>query len=229
MSEDITWYLALITSEHNQQPNYMAMVAALVQPLNDVGELEQHFYQYYDLDLAEGAQLDAIGEWVGRTRYLPVPISGYFSLDAEGLGLDEAPWQRPFDPVTGLVALDDDSYRILLRSVILANHWDGTIPGAYAAYQQLFAGTGYTFAIQDFGDSSMGFVLLSKTPPDTITQGLFQEGELDLKPAGIELWHILPSQYPAGPGGTPLFGLDSATGSVAGLDLGAWALFSQPE
>lgn len=229
MSEDITWYLALITSEHNQQPNYMAMVTALVQPINDVAELEQHFFQYYDLDSAVGNQLDALGEWIGRTRFLPVPISGYFSFDIEGLGFDEAPWKRPFDPDTGLVELDDDSYRLLLRAVILANHWDGTIPGIYAAYERLFAGTGYTFAVQDYGDGSMAFVLFSNQPPDNITLGLFQAGELDFKPAGIQLWHVVPSVYPAGAGGTPIFGFDSATANVAGFDIGAWGIFSNPE
>lgn len=229
MSEDITWYLALITSEHNQKPRYMAMVSALVQPVNDVAELEQHFFFYYDIDLAVGAQLDGIGDWVGRTRFLPVPISGYFSLDIDGLGLDQAPWKRPFDPDTGLVELDDDSYRLLLRATILANHWDGTIPGAYAAYEQLFQGTGYQFAIQDYGNGEMAFVLISADPPDNITLGLFTTGELDLKPAGIMLWHVLPSVYPAGPNGTALFGLDSDTADVAGLDIAAWALFSNPE
>lgn len=230
MSEDVTAYLALITSEHNQKPKFMATAAALAQPINDVAELEQHFWAFYDLDSATGAQLDSVGMWVGRTRFLPVPISGFFSLDAEGLGLDQAPWKRFFDPDSGLVELPDDTYRLLLRAVILANHWDGSIPGAYAAYDELFWGTGYQFAIQDYGTGEMAFVLLSQNPPDLITQGLFDLGELDFKPAGIELWHVTPSIYPAfGTTGIPLFGLDSASGFVSGLDVGAWGIFSQPE
>src|SRR3954468_13226730 len=226
---DISYYLDRITSEHVTKVKFSSTVAALIQPLADTTFLMQHYYQYYDLDLALGVQLDAVGIWVGRSRFLPVPIDAYFTLDRAGFGLDEAAWKRAFDPDTGLVELPDEAYRTLLRAVIVANHWDGTIPGAYAAYDVVFYRSPFTFLIQDYGNGEMAQALIGAKPPDQITLGLFNTGELDLKPAGIRLWHILPITYPAGPGGTPLFGLDASNPTVNGLDVGAWANFFAPE
>jgi hypothetical protein len=220
---DITNYLDEVTSEHNQKPKYIEMLIALLQPFGDDTWMQTHYYLYYDIDLAIGAQLDAVGEWVGRNRFLTIPIEGYFSWDIEGLGWNQAPWKRPFDPDTGTTALPDDAYRILLKAVIEANHWDGTIPGAYVAYDKLFGGTGYSVAIQDWGNLTMGLLLLGPRPPDVITQALFTTGELDLRPAAIGITHYLPSVWPAGPGGTPAFGFDCMDSTIAGWDVGAWA------
>lgn len=225
---DITGYLGEVTSEHNEKPKYIEMLIALLQPFGDDTWLMTHFYLYYDLDLATGEQLDGVGDWVGRTRYLTVPINAYFSWDIEGLGWNQANWKRPFDPDTGIVSLPDEQYRNLLRAVILANHWDGTIPGAYAAYSQLFGNTGFSIAIQDWGDLTMGLLILGPNPPDQITTALFDTGELDLKPAGIGIGHYYPTVWPAGPGGTPVFGFDCMDSTIAGWDVGAWATTVSP-
>jgi hypothetical protein len=225
---DITNYLGLVTSEHNQKPKYIEMLIALLQPFGDTTWLETHYYLYYDIDIAVGVQLDAVGEWVGRNRYLTIPIVGYFSYDTDGLGWDEAPWWREgIDPLTGTVALADPPYRQLLYAVIEANHWDGTIPGAYKAYDKLFEGTGYSVLVQDWGDGTMGLALIGPRPPDIITAALFDQGELDLKPAAIGMWHLYPTVWPAGPGtpsnpGTPLFAFDVEDATCAGWDVGAW-------
>jgi hypothetical protein len=232
LEADITPYTDKIASQHQDKPKFVATVAATVQPLADTAWLEQNFYLYYDLDLAIGAQLDAVGIWVGRSRYLPTPIAGYFSLDVVGLGLDQSVWRRPFDPDSGTVTLPDELYRTLLRAVILANHWDGTIPGAYAAWAPIWANyPAYTFIIQDYEDGSMAYGLLGPGPPNNIMMGFLTFGEIDTKPAGVELMHFLPTVWPAGPGGTPVFGLDSSNAACAGLDIGAWANFGvfQPE
>jgi len=226
---DISDRLDLITSAHKDKPRFVATVAALLQPAVDAIWLLQHLYQYYDLDTAIGAQLDAVGIWVGRSRFLPVPIDAYFSFGIEGRGFGQAPWKRPFDPDSGLVELPDEAYRILLKAVIAANHWDGSVPGAYEAWDIVFKGTPYKILLQDYGDGSMGQALVGPSPPDQITLGLFEMGELDLKPAGIKLWHILPTQWPAGLGGTPLFGFGALNPMVSGFGFGQWTKFTRPE
>jgi len=82
MSADITDYLALITSEHNQKPNFVAVVSAFVQGFADETATISSIIGLYDLDTAVGSQLDTIGLWVGQSRDLLEPISGvYFSFD----------------------------------------------------------------------------------------------------------------------------------------------------
>lgn len=229
MAGDVNDFLSLITSEHNQRPLYVQSVSVSVQAFADLIGTLADLPGDFDLDTAIGVQEDAVGVRVGRSRYLSIPLNIYFSFDTPGLGWDEGVWKGPFDSNTGLTRLFDEPYRILLRATIAANNWDGTIPGAYAAWQQLFVNTGFTVLVQDYGNMSFAVALLSAIPPDVITAALFTTGELDLKPAGMKLWHVLPTVYPAGTGGTPLFGFDVESANVAGWDHGAWGAFSLPE
>lgn len=218
MTADITSYLNLITSEHRDKPNFIATVSAAVQPVADLIETVKAFNQYYDLDVAVGQQLDVCGEWIGRTRFLTIPLVGvYFSLDTVGVGLDEGTWLGPFDPTSGLVALPDDAYRTYLRAVIQANKWDGTIPGAYLAWDALFAGTGFDVIIQDNQDMTMDYGLIGPAP-NAVTLALFTGGYLSLKPDGVRVNFLEPS-VPS----TPFFGLDVENLDIAGLDVGSWS------
>jgi hypothetical protein len=216
---DIAPYLSLITSEHADKPNYLTFVATFLQPVADIIAQIKAIPALFDLDTAVGEQLDFIGQWVGRSRYLTTALPNvYFSFDTAGLGFDQAVWQGPFDPTTGLTALPDDSYRTLLRATIAANQWDGTIPGAYNAWNVVFSGTGTQILIQDNGDMTMLFGLVG-TVPDAVTKALLTGGYLALKPAGVRITGYYVSSAP----GTPLFGFDADTSVIGGFDVGSWA------
>jgi hypothetical protein len=219
MSDDVTPYTARITSEHAQAPKFMATVAALAQPAADLVAQLHGVTAAYDLDTAVGKQLDVVGAWVGATRHLTTPITGvYFSLDDAVLGLDAAYWLGPFDPTTGLTDLPDEPYRVLLRAAIAANHWDGSIPQAYAIWNTLFWNYGLGVIIQDNGDMTM-YQMLTGLAPDVITLALFNTGKLALKPAGVAVTFFTESVV-----STPYFGLDVAGTGMAGLDVGAWGI-----
>ena len=217
-------YLAKVTSEHNQQPNYIATITATIQPLVDVQAALEALPVEFDLDYAIGAQLDAVGVRVNRNRFVDIPFSVYFSLDTAGLGLDQGILYFPFNPTSALQTLPDEPYRTLLRAVVAANNWDGTVAGAYAAWGALFANSGFFILIQDHGDLSMDIVLAGNEP-DAVTKALFTTGELDLKPAGVTLRHLLPAAYPAAVGGGfPIFGIDADNTTIGGLDHGYLAV-----
>lgn len=75
-------YLALITSQHRQQPNFAEVVKLLTNPLAEGINLCLSLADAFDLDKASGAQLDAIGLWVGMLRKVPVPLTDvYFTWD----------------------------------------------------------------------------------------------------------------------------------------------------
>ncbi|MDD2056624.1 DUF2612 domain-containing protein [Pseudomonas putida] len=125
---DTTDYTGRITSEHSDKPKYMAMVDATVQPLVDALNVSNGLPVDFDLDSAVGVQLDQVGLWIGIGRRINTPLTGvYFSFDTEGLGFNHGVWKGPFDPDTGVIELDDETYRLLLRAKIAANHWDGTM------------------------------------------------------------------------------------------------------
>jgi hypothetical protein len=169
-------YTSLITSEHSGKPNFSAMVAAVAQCFADQINVMQSIPAAFDLDTAVGVQLDAVGLWAGITRQLKLPLNVYFSLDTANLGFDQGSWQGPFDPSAGLVSLDDATFRTLIRAKIAANSWDGTIPGAAAAYSNLFNGSGSYIFIQDNMDMTM--------------TGRCIGSNSECRPASADLWRI---------------------------------------
>lgn len=114
---DIATYLNRITSQHKTKPKFMALLAARLGPFIDLARCLEIFDEAFDLDTAAGKQLDIIGEYVGVSRILN------------------------FQPVAIPALLDDEHYRILLKSKISLNNWDGTTAGVYAIWNQVFPNT----------------------------------------------------------------------------------------
>ncbi|VFR31909.1 Putative bacteriophage protein [plant metagenome] len=213
---DLDASLRRITSAHRGKPRFMATAAALVEGLAALGERYRALPAAFDLEEAIGAQLDAVGLWVGITRHIRTPITGvYFTLDADGLGLDQGIWQGPFDPSEGITSLDDDTFRLLIRAKIGANHWDGTLEGAVPVFNLLFNGDTHVF-IQDNQDMSMD-VAVSGRVPSALFLALLTGGYLPIKPAGVRVnYYVLPS------GDGPQFGFDVENQYISGFDDGLW-------
>jgi hypothetical protein len=222
---DTTTYTALITSEYQNSPKFLGMIAAVAAAFVDNQNLIASLPTLFDIDTAVGDQLDKVGERVGRSRYLKVPLANvYFSWGTAGLGWNQGIWYEPFNPTTGMTRLPDDEYRVLLYATVAANQWDGTIPGAYAAWQTIFAPMGIRVLIQDYGDMSMAIALIGPTL-SAVTFALFTAGELDLRPAGVRLAAHLTQTVV----GAPLFGWGVQNENIAGWGVGAWGHVSYPE
>jgi hypothetical protein len=241
-------FLDLITSEHNTKPKFVLTLQSVTDPLTSIISLTTSMPVRFDLDFAVGQQLDILGEWIGQSRDVSIPLQVYFSLDTPLLGFDLGTWKGRFDSLTGLVSLPDDSYRTLLRAVIIANYWDGTKEVAYEAWSTLF-GADYRILIIDnpftndyfsFDASTLGFdsggrwydarraegnmtmsiALLSRKELDAVTRLMFENGLLDLKPEAVKLVaHITQTVV-----NFPLFGFDyEISDNILGFDVGAWA------
>lgn len=221
---DVAQWTALITSEHNQRPIYIETLTEILQPLADLIVNMAAMPADFDLDTAVGAQLDAVGVRVGVGRQISIPLVGvYFALDTADVGFDQGTWFGPFDNPDGVFVLPDDAYRALIRARIADNQWDGTISGAYAIYDAIFAETGFSILIQDLGNMHMIFAIApSSTTPDAVTLALFTGGYLSIKPAGVMIDGYMSPSVP----NTPYFGFDVQTSAIDGLDVGAWGVLS---
>ncbi|WP_186086053.1 DUF2612 domain-containing protein [Burkholderia gladioli] len=214
---DIDDYTALITSEHRRVPRFMAMAEMLGSPLVDLMNVLGGMPAQFDLDSAVGDQLDIVGEWIGLKRQVSTPLIGiYFAFDLDGLGFDQGVWKGPFDPDTGLVSLDDDTYRMTLRAKIAANHWDGT-PGAAADILDMLAPPGARVFLEDPCDMSITIGIAGKQPP-ALYLALLKNGLLSLKSEAIRVNYAVTSVD-----GAPIFGFDMNNEYVAGFDAGAWS------
>jgi hypothetical protein len=174
-------YLNLLTHPHRTKPLFVATVEALLEGVVGARDVLAGLPEAFSVDAGVGAQLDRLGEWVGRTRF----------LDRQ--------------PVVGVFELGDSNYRTLLQAVIAANNWDGTIPGAYAALSIAFAPTRQP-VIEDHGDLTMT-VGLAGPAPDAVLLALLTGGYLDLRPAGISVHRYAVG---SGPGPLFGFGAQSS-------------------
>lgn len=215
-------YTRLITSQH-RKPRFLALAAALLEPVTDAQNLLDEIGRAFDVDTAVGVQLDAVGEWVGRSRVLAGPLTGiYFAWGESGVGWGEGAWKGLYDPTTGLTTLPDDIYRRLLKAKIAANAWDGTIPGAYAVWRAAFEDTGSLIIIQDGQDMSMA-VGIAGMPLDAVTKQILLGGYIPLKPEGVRIdW------YAVTPTGGALFAWGCDSDGLAGWGRGQWPQILRP-
>jgi len=112
----------------------------------------------FDLNNAVGKQLDITGEIVGLDRLLN------------------------FQPQDGRSAyLDDDTYRLLQKAKISQNHWDGTIPGMYELWENLFPD--YGIRVKDNQNMTMTVYILGNT--DAFIRELAANGYIIPRPEGV--------------------------------------------
>lgn len=220
---DVTDYTELITSEHADKAKFMQMVTYMAQVFTDIQNTTISIPSLFDLDSAVGVQLDVIGLWVGLSRYVGAPISGiYFSFNTADVGWNQGNWKGPFDPTEGLVQLDDETYRLMLKSKIGANSWDGTLEQYQEIMQLIFAGTGsYAFGV-DYQDMSMEIVVAGDIP-SALFQALLTRGYFPMKPVTVRIRGYTISTTP----GAPVFAFNAAPGSpyVGGWNVGGWGRY----
>lgn len=215
-------YLNLITPYHAQRPRFVNMIAVLVQALVDAQTMLGQMTADFDLDTAIGVQLDILGQWIGRSRYLQLPITGvYFTFhmpgDADARdGFDQGIWLGPYDPTTGVVALPDDTYRKVLQLQAIANEWDGTLGSIQAAFNTVFPGV----AVQDRGDVAGGLmsmdVLIPGVEMNSLLLGVLSQ-DFPIKPSGVHV-NIIETTIST----QPIFGFDVDGAIIGGFDEGAW-------
>lgn len=208
-------YLNLIPSANRQKPNFVETVGINVDVSVRVQELLLSMIPKFDVDTAVGDQLDIIGEWVGISRNVQVPITGvYFTWDGSAeVGWDYGTWQPALSP-SEVTVLPDDSYRIVLKAKIAANQWDGTTEGAYAVWDILFPQ--YDIFIQDNQNMSYEMIILGGIV-DSLTLALLSSGYISLKPEGVRLNGVyVPVDD------EPAFAWDMDTEFFKGWDESSW-------
>jgi len=166
----IDTYLDNITSEHRDKPKYIAWLSSSLTIVDNVYSTLKSMDDNFDLDNAIGAQLDTLGVAIGRNRTLNFqPSNGY-------------------SPV-----LTDDYYRMVLKTKIAMNNWDGTIPAMYTIWENIF-GSDSDLSLQLQDNQDMSFNAFITGYVDQIQQDLIQNGYIVPKPEGVGVNYITRSK-----------------------------------
>ncbi len=209
-------YLNLIPSANREKPNFIATLSAFIEVFVRIQDLALSMVPIFDLETAVGDQEDIIGQWVGASRDVIIPIEGvYFTWDGDyTVGWDFGTWQ-PFLQPTAVTVLPDDAYRTVIKAKIAANKWDGTTEGAYAVWNALFPDL--TILIQDNQNMSYALALVGGIV-DSLTLALLEAGYIELRPEGVRI-----SAYFVSIDSGPVFAWDLDALLLQGWDTGSWA------
>lgn len=150
MTRALPWYLSQITGWQRKNPRFVATVSVSLAPFCDAAAALAAVPAAFDLDSAEGVQLDVDGLIIGQGRDILRPIAGpWFAFDEPDRGFDMGVWRGPYDVSVGTYTLDDARYRRLLRARVFASRGDGTVPFAQRVLNRYFDGTGVRAFVED--------------------------------------------------------------------------------
>jgi len=139
-----------IATQYTESQRFLAYVRALLDSSAELEAVLQKVAEQTDIDIAEGVNLDVIGEIVGVSRIIPASVQlAFFGFqdNAAALNFGEEGAQgvggRFYDegePYLATSVLNDPEYRMLIRAKIVKNHAVGTNEDVIAGLAYLFGG-----------------------------------------------------------------------------------------
>lgn len=186
-------YTALITSEHKSAPRFVATVRASAEPFAGIQDAMRAMLAAFDVDTAIGVQLDTIGQWVGISRTVTIPLdSFYFAWDDAQNGWGSGIWEGEVGAITTSdFELPDDMYRAIIKAKIIANKWRGSIFEIYDILHTAFPDHVGDFRVVDGNpDGSANDFSWDDTAQNGWDSGLWSVQE-DISGARMYFWILL--------------------------------------
>lgn len=154
------YYSSLLIIQYATKAKAVATIQALVEMVI-MDQLPVAVETAYDIDTAEGVQLDTIGVIVGISR------TGYI--------------------FSGAVALDDPDYRTILKLKIIENNSGSSLSDIQALIQLFFPGVLYVF---DYRNMQMSYMFDSSGGNEALAE-FFVKQNLLPKPMGVQLASLI--------------------------------------
>jgi hypothetical protein len=187
MSKPLSYYLGLVTSEYQNSPKFLAWLTGYLNHAADTTNLLDSMDAAFDIDNSVGVQLDTIGVILGLSRTVN------------------------FDPTDGSSAiLNDDYYRIILKSKVITNQWNGTTSVLISKLKELLPSIKIIILDNQnmtFGVSVVGMI-------SQLLKDLFLNGYIIPKPQGVRITYTFSNYL--------IFGYDTENSYIAGYDEGIW-------
>jgi len=156
-----------VVTQYTESRKFLATIRALLAASAELEAVFQKIAEQADIDLAEGVNLDVIGEIVGVSRILPDSIAvQFFGFEGQAggdvfgedgaLGIGSR-FRDEQEPETATSVLADPEYRLLIRAKIVKNHARGT-------NEDILQGLSYLFnaprtIVEDLGGMAIGVAI----------------------------------------------------------------------
>ena len=192
--QDNGYYFNLITPLYRNKPNFMDWLEAELEPIPYSDWCVALLNDAFDLDQAEGVQLDILGTIVGISR------------------------QVDFEPTDGSgPVLNDSVYRKLIKCTIAKNQWDGKIESLQPIWKSVEPGA--VIMVLDNQNMTMGVSVFGTI--DSTFRDLVENGYIVPKPQAVRINSVL---YAVNGHPMPAFGFDMDDDNVSGFDKGTWVV-----
>lgn len=153
-------YINLITSEHINRKNFISYNLSFLNKIQDICFVFDSFYTKFDIDKAEGDQLDKIASYFNLSR----------SVSNNNTNIPDK--------------LNDEDFRTYIKAISIFKNWDGTLGQIKEKFLQLFPGS--IFVIKDNQDMSIEYEIINPTYSDVVGE-LIVNGFIIPKPSGVKV------------------------------------------
>lgn len=160
--EIIDYYANLLILQYHEKPKAFATIQALVKGII-MDQLPTAVQNAFDINTAEGVQLDVLGKYVGVSR-------------------------TAYD-FTGPITLDDDDFRTMIKIGIIKNGFGSSLAEIQELIWQFFDGSLLVF---DFQNMRMGYFFDSAIGSRPLAE-VFVRSNFLPKPMGVQLAALIYS------------------------------------
>lgn len=185
-----------VAAQYTESQKFLAYIRALLASSAELEAIFQKVAEQVDIDLAEGVNLDVIGEIVGISRIIPASVQlAFFGFqdNAAALNFGEEGSQgigaRFYDegePYLATSVLNDPEFRLLIRAKIVKNHALGTNEDVIAGLAYLFGGgMAIQVAVEDIG--GMAIQVAVGRPLTYLEKVLITNLDVLPRPAGVRI------------------------------------------
>lgn len=207
-----------VAAQYTESQKFLAYIRALLASSAELEAVLQKVAEQVDIDLAEGVNLDVIGEIVGISRIIPASVQlAFFGFqdNAAALNFGEEGSQgigaRFYDegePYLATSVLNDPEFRLLIRAKIVKNHAFGTNEDVIAGLAYLFGGgMAIQVAVEDIG--GMAIQVAVGRPLTYLEKVLITNLDVLPRPAGVRISQRVTYST------TSYFGFDGQTNALS--------------
>jgi hypothetical protein len=218
MSKALLDYTQLVTSQHRDKRRFIDTLTATLQPLTELQANLEHMPIDFDVDEAQGPQLDAVGARVGISRFVKEPLPNlWFSFGVLNKGFGQGRWRDVYSSGSLMDRLDDESFRRLIYAKIEANRWDGTVPGLQAILSEVIPPTTGCYILVEDEQTMRVVIGISGQWPPIFDVELLEQKIIPYSIGGVETQVLMVSE-PA----QALFGFGVNNQYIGGFGIGRW-------